>query len=209
MRLMVKLLLVGAAVASVAVSTWAAAAKAPAMIVASAAVFAAALIVVALITNQELQRQPAGAQAAHADVHNAALMALAYGWGAATLAGIYTLTSLRWQHGLQYAAGMAVIAVALAACSRALARIDSPLRQPLARRVMAWITILHAAAAATGVGFLLVSGKLSSIKADWAANIVFLVGGLTVLALSVLAAVTQQRCRPGANRQLAGAGDDG
>lgn len=190
-------LLAAAALASAASMAWSVAGLRPGIASAAAAAFALLLMLVALLANRSLWRLPADritpAAAPMADVRNAALMALAYGWGAAALVAIYTLSGLDWRHGLQYAAGMGVIALLIAAYARALSHHDSRLRLPHARRVMPWITVLHAAAAASGVGYLFASGKLRSAKGDWAANIVFLIGGLTVLTLSVIAAVTQHR----------------
>ena len=163
----------------------------------AAAGFALVLIAVALFANRPLWRLPADrlvpAAAPVAGVRNAALIALGYGWGAATLAAVYLTSGLVWRHGLQYATGMALIALGVGFYGRALARPDSASRQPRAQLTMLRATILHAAAAAGGIGFLFASGKLKSAKGDWPANIVFLVGGLTILALSVMAATTQWR----------------
>ncbi len=163
----------------------------------AAAAFALVLIAAALLANRPLWRLPADrlapAAAPVAGVRNAALIALGYGWGAVTLAAVYLASGIVWRHGLQYASGMALIALAVGLYARALARPDSGTRQPRAQLAMLRATILHAAAAAGGVGFLFASGKLKSGKGDWPANIVFLIGGLTILALSAMAATTQWR----------------
>jgi hypothetical protein len=189
--------LAAALLASVAGMAAAASRLRPDLAGAAAAAFAAGIVWFALRANRPLWRLPAEritAEAAPlAGVRNAALIALAYGWGAAALAALYTVSGLVWQHGLQYAAGMAVISLGIAVYARRLARSDSVLRSPAALRSVLTLTILHAAAAAGGVGALFLSGKLKSPKGDWGANVVFLIGGVTVFALSVIAATMQWR----------------
>jgi hypothetical protein len=169
----------------------------PELASAASAGFAVVLIVTALLANRRLWRLPADritpVAAPVAGVRNAVLVALGYAWGAATLAATYLFSGIVWQHGLQYAAGMALIAIGIALYARALASPDAAMRQPRAQLAMLRLTILHAAAAAGGIAFLFSSGKLKSPKGDWPANIVFLVGGLTIFALSVMAALTQWR----------------
>jgi hypothetical protein len=183
--------------AGVAVMAWGAAQVWPGLASVTAGASALVLIVVAYLSNRSLWRLPAdritAVAAPVAGVRNASLIALAYGWGAASLTAIYVLSGLRWQHGLQYAAGMALIGVLIAVYARNLAKPDSPLRAPRAQLAMLRITVLHAMAAAGGLGFLFLSGKLKSGKGDWPANIVFLMGGLAVLSLSAIAAITQWR----------------
>ena len=128
-----------------------------------------------------------------AGVRNAALIALGYAWGACAMAALYTLGGLVWQHGLQYATGMAVIAFGVGLYARGLASTGSVLRSPAAQLVMFRATVLHAAAAAGGVAALFMMAKLKSSKGDWGANVVFLMGGVTLFALSVIAATTQWR----------------
>jgi len=121
------------------------------------------------------------------------LMGLTYAWGAAALTAIYLLSGVRWQHGLQYAAGMAVFALVLFAFAREIVRPESRLRSPLGRHRSLQLTIVHGAAAALGLAFLVSAGKLASAKGDWPANQVFLVGGLVILALCIVAGITQRR----------------
>lgn len=108
---------------------------------------------------------------------NATLIALGYAWGAISLAAVYLGTPLRWQHGWQYALGMALIAAAIYLTARGFARHWSPER----RGLLAWITLLHGWAATGGLLWLIATGKLLTGKSDWAANVVF-VGGAVVIA---------------------------
>jgi hypothetical protein len=55
------------------------------------------------------------------------------------------------------------------------------------------MTLLHAAAAAGGLVYLIGTGKLETLKGDWAANNVFLMGGLAILTISLIAALAQWR----------------
>lgn len=124
---------------------------------------------------------------------NSALIGLGYAWGAASMFAVYLLSGLKWQHGWQYGAGMAVIAAILFAYSHALATPNSPLRAPANMDIARVATALHAIAAAIGLLWLLFSGKLETTKGDWAANDIFMAGGFTVTFLSDLALATRKR----------------
>lgn len=159
-----------------------------------AALFATTLVATSVDINLPWWRQdsePVPDLAADAAVRNARLIVLGYAWGSLALLAIYRLTSLRWQHGLQYGAGMALIAWLTLVYIHFLARPGSRLRAPRSLMQATWISLAHGGAALGGVIFLLASGKIHSIKDDWAANQVFLAGGLAVAALSVLSAYTQ------------------
>jgi len=119
---------------------------------------------------------------------NARLLALGYGWGAASLLTVYILTPLTWQHGWQYGSGMALIAVAIDAVSRNLTRGWTRSR---AKRLET-ITLLHGVAGLVAVGWLVGSGKIWSSKPDWAANVVFAAGGVIAVALSLMAIATNR-----------------
>lgn len=161
-----------------------------------AVLFAAVLVAAAIDINLpwwDRDAEPSPELAAHAAVRNARLIVLGYAWGSLALLAIYRLTSLRWQHGLQYGAGMALIAWLMLLYIHFLARPGSRLRTPRALIQATWMSLAHGGAALGGVIFLLASGKVHSIKDDWAANTIFLVGGITVAALSAVAAYTQFR----------------
>lgn len=186
-----------ALVASSGAVAWAVAARRVELAGLAAGAFASLLIAVGLLANRSLWRMPleriTPAAAPVAGVRNAVLIGLAYAWGAVTLVACYTLGGAVWQHGLQYATGMVVIAVGLGAYARALATPDSAVRTPRAQLLTLRLAILHAAGAAAGIGFLFLSGKIRSGRGDWPANIVFLMGGIAVMALSAMAAITQTR----------------
>jgi hypothetical protein len=116
---------------------------------------------------------------------NAVLQALAWGAGAASMFGVYLLSGVKWQHGWQYGSGMALISAAAFAYAR----------QPRWLSATAVIVGLQGAAAAIGLAVLASSGKLASVKGDWAANIIFCAGGVAIAVLSVLAVAAFRRAQ--------------
>ena len=163
----------------------------------AAGLFAVALIASAVEMNSGFWRLgsfgPSDEAAVEAAIRNSRLLALGYLWGALALFMSYKLTPLRWQHGLQYGAGMALIAWFIQFYVHFLVQPDSRLRTPEALTKAMWLSVLHGAAALGGLAFLLLSGKINSIKDDWAANHVFLAGGLAIVALSFVSAYTHTR----------------
>jgi hypothetical protein len=57
------------------------------------------------------------------------------------------------------------------------------------------LAMVQAAAAAIALGMLVSSGKLASLKADWPANHVFVAGGLALVVISVISAITHFKLR--------------
>jgi hypothetical protein len=118
---------------------------------------------------------------------NVWLAALVYAWGASALFAIYSLSDLVWRHGFQYGLGAAVFAGGLAIYGMRLGRTSAARVPPL------MLTLVHGAAAAGGLIYLIGTGKLDTPKGDWAANEVFLWGGFAIIALCVFSALTQTR----------------
>jgi hypothetical protein len=146
-------------------------------------VAAAAVIPLALIAAAwRLNRTPFP-DAESAARHNGLLQASAWGVGAASMLGVYLLSGLKWQHGWQYGAGMALIALAAIAFAR----------QPRWLNAVAVAVALQGMAAAIGLAVLASSGKLASVKGDWAANIIFVAGGVAIAVLSVMAVGAHRR----------------
>lgn len=148
-------------------------------------VVASALIPLALIAAAwRLNRVPFDdpESAAH---HNGMLQAWAWGIGAASMLGVYLLSGLKWQHGWQYGTGMALMALLAFWFAR----------QPRWLNATAVVVALQGAAAAIGLAILAGSGKLASVKGDWAANIIFVAGGLAIAVLSVMAVAAHRRAR--------------
>lgn len=156
----------------------------------------------AVATNAPLWRSAARASPQSALSTTTRLTALAYGWSGAALFAIYLLTHVRWQHGWQY--GLALTLIGLGAWDYArrldLAAAGTGLAS---RSAIDWAVRL---AGVQGVGlagaliWLVASGKLHTTKGDWAANAIFIAGGLAIIATSALilithAALTARRVR--------------
>ena len=178
-------------VASVAVMVFGAARGDQTVVAAAAAFFATAMIATAVRINapawQKSNEAASAADAPGLARRNTRLAALVYAWGGAAMLGVYSLAGLSWRHGWQYGLAMAIVAALLLLYVRHLGRQVRPEMPPLA------LTLLHGAAAAVGLGFLVGSGKLATTKGDWAANDVFLGGGVAIVLLCVVAGVTQSR----------------
>jgi len=118
---------------------------------------------------------------------NVWLAALVYAWGAFALFGIYSLSDLAWRHSFQYASGASLIAAGLAIYGLRLGRDR---KAPFPHFAL---SLVHGAAAAGGLVYLVGAGKLASLKQDWAANEVFLWGGMAIVALCAITALSQTR----------------
>ncbi|MDX2308882.1 MAG: hypothetical protein NW216_11635 [Hyphomicrobium sp.] len=184
-------------VASAAGMAYAAAERSRPLGIVAAAGFAVVLLFVAYLVNRPwgvaASAEDARLELFHTQRRNTRLAMLVYAWGAAALIATYGIAGLVWQHGLQYAAGSAVIACLLLLYVRKLGVTGEP--PPL------YLTLLHAAAVTGGLIFLSGTGKLGTLKGDWAANYVFLFGGLSILGLCFIATITHWRLnRAGAHR---------
>lgn len=120
---------------------------------------------------------------------NAWLAALVYAWGASALLGVYSLADIWWQHAFQYATGAIVFALGLSFIGWRLGH-DTTASVP-----SVGLTFAHGGAALGGLVYLVSAGKLQTTKPDWAANEVFLWGGVAVVALCAMSAITQTRKR--------------
>lgn len=155
----------------------------------SAAAFAILLVIAGFRTNAPLWRRGAANIATtprQALWQTTLLIMLAYLWCALAFYAVYLGTMLRWQHGWEYASAMLLVAVGHAIY---LWRLDDPnaaVSTPKAVGRAVAMAALQAVAIACGLIWLIQSGKLSSVKGDWAANQLFLAGGFTVMCLSVI-----------------------
>ena len=170
--------------------------------------FAILAIDVSLRSNREIWKDAAGALKENPDAAflasqvNGRLMSGVYMWGALALLLIYSTTELWWFHSWQYGLAMALIAAALMGYVYLLGDRESAFRSMRSLDISAALALAQAAGAAVALGFLISSGKLASLKADWPANHVFLAGGLAIIPLSLAAAITHSRLkRAGAGQQ--------
>lgn len=129
-----------------------------------------------------------GGGVVHLSRASAELMALTWGWGGLSLLLAYIPAGLKWQHGWQYGSAMVLIAIAVALYARRI-QPGSPYASPGGLEWGRRAAFLQGFAAGTGLAWLIGSGKLSTIKGDWAANDVFLAGGAVLVALSAMAIV--------------------
>ena len=155
----------------------------------SAAAFAILLVIAGLRSNSPLWRR--GATKSMATPRQALwlttlLIMLAYFWCALAFYAVYLGTSLRWQHGWEYGSAMLLVAVGHAIYLWHLDDPNASVSTPKAIGRAEALAALQAVAIACGLLWLIQSGKLSSLKGDWAANQLFLAGGFTVMCLSVI-----------------------
>ncbi|MEL6374472.1 MAG: hypothetical protein AAFR04_10935 [Pseudomonadota bacterium] len=171
---------------------------------AGAFAFALFIVIVANKLNGAVRHAPALDTASNEDllelageaaVANARLMGTLYGWGAVALLAVYTLTPVSWQHGWQYGAGMALIGAICFASATAITRSTQALRLRILKATET-LAVLQGLAAATGLAFLIMSGKLASTKGDWPANIIFLIGGSALVLMCAVAVYTNRRVLP-------------
>jgi len=156
----------------------------------AAALFSAAVIGAALFINASLWfRAPRTGEGSvkAALVCNVWIAALIYAWGAIALFAVYSLSDLVWRHSWQYGLGAALFALGVSLYAYRLDRETSAVLPPL------YLTALHGAAAAGGLIYLVGTGKLATHRGDWAANDVFLAGGIAIVMLCLIAAITQTR----------------
>lgn len=187
--------LIGLVAASAGVMRWAAAHDARPLSAATALAFAAIVVAVAALINRIALREPGREHRAqfHMLRRNTRLIALVYAWGAAAMFAVYVLGALKWRHGWQYGAAMALIAAALLWLVDRLGRPGNAFDTPGFFHRVVPLTLLHGLLALGGLAFLIASGKLGTTRGDWAANHVFLAGGIGVVALAAITAFTHRR----------------
>ena len=123
---------------------------------------------------------------------NTVLTAIVYAWGATAMFTIYSLSGLAWRHWWQYGAGMALLACMALVCAYAI-RGDGPLANAKSLTIVMIVTAVQTIAVGAALTYLAASGKLHTTKADWAANYVFIAGGITVALISLVSLATHRR----------------
>ena len=169
----------------------------PAFSWAAVLIFTGALVATSIEVNRPFWvprgQAPVGDATTIVALRNSTLLGIAYMWGGLTMFAVYRLAGLRWQHGWQYALGMGALAALVMLYVWFLERPDSRLRSPAALAIAAQFTVIQAVGSLIGLGFLVGSGKIASAKGDWAANQIFVAGGLAIAVLSALAVYTTYR----------------
>jgi hypothetical protein len=130
---------------------------------------------------------------ASASARNARLIAWTWGAGAVSMLAVYLLSGLRWQHGWQYGTGMLLISGLGFSYAVNVGLAQSPMRQPRYLTTAALLAAVQGIAAIGGIMILVLSGKVASPRGDWAANIIFVAGGLAIAVLSGIAVRTYAR----------------
>ena len=189
----------GALAASVAAVLGGAALGRPEVSAIATASFALAMVVVAWSVNYPFWRLDRIGPIEHAPLvtarRNARLMAITYAWGAIAMQATYTIAGLRWYHAPQYGLAMALLAALLFLYAVAVGRDGSRLRQPQYLSAALQLAAVQGVAALAAVLYLIGTGKLLRLRPDWAANHIFLAGGLAIASLSGIAAITQYKAR--------------
>lgn len=159
----------------------------------AAALFVLQTLFVLARTSAPLWREPRADQASLDWAwDNTLLTGIVYAWGAAALFSIYGLSGLRWQHWWQYGLGFALLSAGAFLCANQLstrARHD----RAAALTALKVMTIAQLVAVLGGLIFLVGSGKLGAAKPDWAANHVFIAGGVTVAIISLVSLLALRR----------------
>jgi hypothetical protein len=169
----------------------------------AAAIFAIVLVATAVRTNSPLWRRSAGTADTGVTPRDALrqtaqLIMLAYLWCALAFYAIYIGTHVRWQHGWEYGSALMLIALAHVFYLWRIADPKDKFATPSAIARAMCLAFLQAVSIACGLIWLIGSGKLSSLKGDWAANQLFLAGGFAIMCLSMImiksyAVLTEQR----------------
>jgi hypothetical protein len=155
----------------------------------AAGVFALVLVATAVRSQSPLWRR----SAPKADVtprcalmQTARLIMLAYLWCALAFFAIYLGTHVRWQHGWEYGTAMLVVAAGHAYYLSRLANPNDTFSTHAAIERAVRLSAYQAILIGVGLIWLIGSGKLSSLKGDWAANQLFLAGGFAIMCLSAI-----------------------
>lgn len=114
------------------------------------------------------------------------LSTLSHAWTATALMLSYPLAGLRWLHGWEYGLAFAILAgVFFIYCSK-LADPADPLAQTSAVETAGRFAGVQAFVVVALLAWILLSGKLATVRGDWAANNIFLAEGIAILALSLV-----------------------
>lgn len=192
LRRMLPILLLAAAL-SVAIAVLAAARRSELTLALAAFLFALQVALALLRIHVPLWRSRPGSINAAWAWDNSVLTALTYGWGAAMLLTVYPLGGLVWRHWWQYGLGMALFAVGTLLVARQMIGSRTPHDSGKGLTQLMYATMGLVVAVVAALVYLVGSGKLATPKDDWAANVVFIAGGVTILLISVASLVTYKR----------------
>lgn len=178
---------------SVLIAIAAAARRSELTLMLAAVLFVLQVLLVLLRVNVPLWRADGRAATSDWAWDNAVLAAISYAWGALVMLTAYPLGGLVWRHWWQYGAGMLLLAAGTIACTAYLIGAHAPRAGGKALETLMRVTALQAAAIVAGLVYLVGTGKLATLKDDWAANQVFIGGGVMVLVISLVSLATYRR----------------
>ena len=130
---------------------------------------------------------------------------LAFLWCGLAFYAVYLGTRIRWQHGWEYGSACILIAGAYAYYMTRLSNPDDKLARPPAIDRMARIAGYQAVLIGIGLVWLIGAGKLITHKGDWAANHLFLAGGVHDHVHQRLAHQNERRTERAADDRLTNA----
>lgn len=177
---------------SVGIAVLAAGRRSETTLALAALLFALQVVVVLLRINVPLWRSKGGADAGWA-WDNSVLTAVSYAWGAAVMLTVYPLGGLVWRHWWQYGLGMALLSAGTLVVAGYLVGMRQPHDNGHGLAMLMRMTIGLSVAVVASLIYLVTSGKLATPKDDWAANVVFIAGGVTVLAISLASLLSYRR----------------
>lgn len=134
-----------------------------------------------------------GAALAFVSARFARLLGITWGWCGAAMLATYYLTDLTWQHAWQYGLAMLFVAAGVAWFSGQRERNVGWPASPSGVQVVRLATTLQGVGALAAIFWLTLSGKLQPEGRDWAANIVFVAGGLALFSQSMAALRAERR----------------
>lgn len=192
LRRMLPVLLLAAAL-SIVIAIFAATRHSEVTFALAATLFALQVLLVMLRLNVPLWQAGAGGGDAEWAWHNSGLTAITFAWGAAVMLTAYPFGGLVWRHWWQYGLGMALLGAGTLLTARYLIGPNAPHRSGKPLLQLMRMTMVLMAAVIAALIYLVASGKLATPKDDWAANVVFIAGGVTVLLISISSLVTYRR----------------
>ena len=180
-------------VLSILVAVLAAARNAGTPLMLAVGLFTAQILFAVVRTNAPVWRADAAQASANWAWSNSVLAALVYAWGAAAMFAVYSLSGLAWRHWWEYGLAMTLLAAATLWCARLLANGRGPYSPAKSMSILMALTALQAVCVGGGLLYLITSGKLMTQRSDWAANQIFVAGGIMLLLVSVASLLTHRR----------------
>ena len=121
------------------------------------------------------------------------IAALVYAWGAIAMLAIYSLTPLKWQHWWEYGTAMLLVACAILIYANALTAGPASLRSPRAIDILMGLTLAQGIAVVLVILWIVLSGKVHTMRGDWAANEIFIGGSAMLAMVSAISILTHRK----------------